>query len=125
MTTLKNNLRIANFSSPHEFKFESGETLPGCNQKRVKDLNMDRILSENIEVINSIEIITNTVEFKTTPKIRAEIKKIQGDKSIDICLIPFPMLTAMKTEGINLGKFRVCLLADRIKKTIYSDRFSI
>jgi len=48
----------------------------------------------------------------------------------DVILIPFPVMETWRTWKVDAGytgadPFRVCRMADRITKTIYSDRFCV
>lgn len=38
---LSNGLIVANFSSPHSFRFTSGELLPACEEDRARGLMLD------------------------------------------------------------------------------------
>jgi len=122
--TLNNGLRIANFSSPHAFTFDTGEVLEGCSPEHCKALSMERKTSEVTISIDNGSWIDCSVSFELTDAIDDEILSIEIDDEIDIVLVPFPMLNAMKEANCDLSKFRVCLLADRIKKTIHSNKFS-
>ncbi len=44
-------------------------------------------------------------------------------EDIDVVLVPFPVMTALKDAGISIGKARVIRVADRVTKMIHIDRF--
>jgi len=123
--TLDNGIRIANWSSPHEFKFTTGEILPACAPERVKamSLNIDETVV-NQEKWKDIEISTKV------PKIVFDdLQKLQYDDEIDIILVPFMVLSALRNSyskfSSNTRKCRVIRVADRVTKEIYPDKFCI
>ena len=136
--TLDNGIRIANWSSPHEFKFTTGEILPACAPERAKAMSLD--IDETVvsnEKWKDIEISTNVPET-----VYNDLRELQHDDEIDIILIPFMVLNAIKDLGIidgyyldtgeadleeipSLFKLRVIRLADRVTKEIYPDKFCI
>lgn len=121
VVTLKNGVRVANFSSPHPFTFDDGTVLPACSPERARslileqaELSMQRVRWTDIEH-----------SFELTPGVREAIAELQDDAYITIILVPLPVMQAIKDDGGPIGKCRVCRVADRISKTIYSDRFCI
>jgi len=125
---LNNGIRIANWSSPHPFTFTTGEVLPACDPDRVKAMSLD--IKETV-FPGPINIFTNglytDIKINTSiPTIvRDDLEVLQDCKSLDIILIPFMVLDAMKKSGIHRGKCRVIRVADRITKEIYPDKFCI
>jgi uncharacterized protein (DUF302 family) len=117
---LKNGVRVANFSSPHPFTFDSGETLPACSPERAKELML-----ESVEVaVPGIKGTTDIqLEFKISEAVKAALAELERDEGIDIVLVPFPVMQALKDAGLSIGKARVCRVADRVSKTIFSDKF--
>jgi len=123
--TLDNGIRIANWSSPHEFKFTTGEVLPACTPERVKlmSLEIDEIVVNN-EKWKDIEMST-----KVTETIYDDLRKLQDDDEIDIILVPFMVLDALKNSystsygSLSTEKCRVIRVANRVTKEIYPDKF--
>ena len=121
--TLDNGLSIANWSSPHPFTFTTGEVLPACDPDRVKSMSLDikeTVFPAPIGLYSDIEIDTSIPTV-----VRADLRKLQHNESIDIILIPFMVLDAIKKAGMHRGKCRVIRVADRMTKEIYPDKFCI
>lgn len=118
---LSNGLLIGNFSSPHPFTFVTGEELPACTKERVRRSSLDITESESPGIRGTTDI---TIEPRITPDLRLMIAEAQLS-DCDIILAPLLLVEAMKRAEIPLGKFRVIRVADRIEKTIYTDRFCL
>ncbi len=126
--TLKNGITIANFSSPHKFRFVTGEELPACAKERARNLMLE---CEEIEHPNTSCLWTDLeIEFSMSNAVMAELEKVcAGD--IDILLVPLPVLQCVRKlaeaseDGWKLvrDKARCVRVADRVTKTIFSDRF--
>ncbi len=133
---LNNGIKIANWSSPHSFTFVTGEVLPACDNDRAKEMALDiketEVPYSNVPDVlmgksNNVKVLWNDIRMQTTiPKpVRADLVKLQRSKSIDIILVPFMMLSAMKDSSMPIGKCRVIRRVSRISKEIYSDKFCI
>ena len=123
--TLNNGITIANWSSPHEFKFTTGEVLPACTPERVNAMSID--IDETVvsnKKWDDIKIKTSIPDV-----VRDDLKILQDDEDIDIILVPFMVLSAMKSllmmKYPYFFKLRVIRVADRVTKEIYPDRFCI
>jgi len=123
--TLDNGITIANWSSPHEFKFTTGEVLPACEPDRAKSMSLD--IDENIvnnEQWEDIEMSTSVPE-----SVYEDLQKLQYNDKIDIILVPFMVLDALKNSystsygSLSTEKCRVIRVADRVTKEIYPDKF--
>ena len=68
VTTLKNGLVVGNFSSPHDFNFDTGEILKACDPERSERLKVDFIPNISIQNIRGIEIKNNSLTFGLTPE---------------------------------------------------------
>lgn len=131
--TLKNGLRVANFNSPHPFVFDDGTVLPATTNQHSKDT---MLLAHEEEIDNwSHDIITIKLTYSLTARLMMEIDtwmiKYDNEK-VDIVIIPFPMLQLVKDymkskHDIDILKtpFRVCRFADRITKTLCSNKFCV
>lgn len=66
IVTLSNGLRVANFSSPHDFNFTDGSILPTVDAEKSKRLSM-----ESIETV--IAPYTIELKFQNTVTVKLEI----------------------------------------------------
>lgn len=130
---LSSGLVVANFSSPHSFAFATGEVLEACSEERSKrgELGCKEIESRYLSSVRKwidIEISFSLSESCST--MLWEAFDLSQDGRIDVCLVPLPVLQILRTIytgpiGIRNTPFRCIRTADRIKKTIYPDRFCI
>ena len=123
--TLDNGITIANWSSPHKFKFTTGEVLPACTPERVNAMSID--IDETVvsnKKWDDIKIKTSIPDV-----VRDDLKILQDNEDIDIILVPFMVLSAMKSllmmKYPYFFKLRVIRVADRVTKEIYPDKFCI
>lgn len=133
--TLSNGLTLANFSSPHAFKFMDGSVLPPCSPERVRALALKRLGVEYLEAAlqdneraTGVVWTTVFVEFNTTHAVRSALDELQQDRTIDIVIIPRVVLDALRRDGLPIGKARTVLGADRDngpgrEKLNFIDRF--
>jgi hypothetical protein len=151
-TTLSNGLRVANFSSPHEFHFVDGSVLPACSPERCTWLSM-----------KSQEVITTSecgrwqdieISFQLSAQCIAQLLIMEYDPDVDVILVPrvvkdalreeqqyaldyeqerrdrYELYLAMTSEPPNttlgnLTKVRTIRCADRVKKLNHIDRFCV
>ena len=130
VTTLKNGLIVGNFSSPHEFNFDTGETLTACDPERSERLKVDFIPNISIQNIRGIEIKNNSLTFGLTPELKEEVVKIlMSRNNPDIILIPLPMIQAIKKDmpdlNISETQFRGVKMKSRTEKLTLSQEFCI
>jgi len=116
--TLSSGLRVANFSSPHPFRFTTGETLPGCDADRCRSLSLKKVESET-EGPKWTDI---SVSFELTDVVVHELDRLEDRDDIDLILVPLPVLMAVRDRGYS--KVRGCLVADRVTKEVHPDRFA-
>lgn len=118
---LRNGIVVANFSSPHQFTFDDGTVLAACSAERSKFLMLEAV---ETEVPNGrwTDIV---IRFNMSENVRVALNELCGHPGIDIVLIPFPVMTALKEAGVSISKFRVVRVADRVTKVIHSDKFCI
>jgi len=135
-TTIKldNGIRIANFSSPHSFRFNTGEELPACSAVRAKSLMLK---AEECEFTHPKGWTDIALSFRMTVEVWHELQALVAREDIDVLLVPFPVITAMRDHMASFApdpfeaqrndqmraKVRTIRSADRVTKTIYSDRF--
>ena len=116
--TLTNGLKVMNFSSPHPFTFTDGSVLPAVDADTARALMLDAVEVEHkTGQWTDVELV-----FKLNAAVSAAINKAQAS-DVDVVLVPLPVLSAVKTAGLPIGKLRVCRVADRVTKTICVDRF--
>lgn len=129
ITTLKNGLKVANFSSPHPFKFDTGEELPACSPERAKKL---MLLTEEREEVNEGGWTDIRIQFLMSPEVERALREDPDFEAVDIVLVPFPVREAIRRCADAFPrsvwewvakKTRVIRSADRVTKAIYSDRF--
>jgi len=132
--TLDNGLTIANFSSPHPFKFTTGEVLPACDDKWVKKMSLgieEKVvksaygLSLGRRKDNPVQISDIRISTYMIQTLVDAIDKLNEDDNIDIVLIPLMLMKALKDGGWPHKKCRCIRVADRITKEIYPDKFCI
>lgn len=123
VATLKNGVRVANFSSPHAFAFDDGTVLSACDDK-----TSNRLMLHAMEVQSqhpTLPIMDISLEFSMSFAVSEALRELESRGDIDIVLVPFPVMTAIKESGRSVGKCRVCRVADRVTKTIHADKFCI
>ena len=130
VTTLKNGLVVGNFSSPHDFNFNTGEILKACDPERSEKLKVDFISNISIQNIRGIEIKNNSLTFGLTPELKEEVVKIlMSRNNPDIILIPLPMIQAIKKDmpDLNISEtpFRGIKMKSRTEKLTLSQEFCI
>jgi len=123
---LSNGVGVANFSSPHTFKFTDGTILDRCDPERVKagSLNRDRI-EEPFPGLENKGIVAEQPVFSTTPELLAELREVCDYWDVDVVLIPFPLLDALRREDLlsDFPKVATICVANRETKEIEIDRF--
>jgi hypothetical protein len=135
--TLLSGLRVGNFSSPHEFRFVTGEILPACSPERARALMLE---VEEREVANARGFTDIRIEFHMSNAVKQELDELLVHYEwFDVVLVPLPVQQAIRAcdeaVGVNwrdndkwhrmLRYTRVCRVADRVTKTIHGDRFCL
>lgn len=124
--TLRNGLRVINYSSPHPFIFDDGSELPACSPERAREAS----LTPTEQVVwdeNGVQTIT--LGFDIPSKMLKELEALSqlGDRTI--VLVPLPVLTALKElwgKGrVQNSPFRAVRMADRVNKIVCSDKFCV
>ena len=127
--TLSNGLTIANFSSPHPFTFITGEVLPACNSEWVNEMSLDITEIETIQSFSQRVPPIKWTDLELNIKIPDYVKDILNalidNPNIDVIIVPFMVLDAMKKHKMAIGSCRTIRNADRITKEIYPDKFCI
>ena len=143
ITTLSNGIRVANFSSPHDFEFEDSSILKACSKERAEKLKI--IFNETIKTqkINAkgydvktktwqsgIDIKNISLDFELSENVLNEMDNIIKLKDlVDIIIIPLPMLTALKKKYPNISgkntKYRVIKMKSRTEKLVKINEWCI
>lgn len=132
VVTLTNGLRVANFSSPHSFNFEDGSILEACTPDRVAAGALERTEEERPwGFFDRDDIVAVVPKFSLSEQVWNLIVELEQDDKVDIVLIPFPVLEALRNARRENGKSlleevskvgTICV-KDRQTKTIYINRF--
>jgi hypothetical protein len=133
IVTLSNKITVVNFSSPHSFKFIDGSELPPCDEQTVKMLALEPIETE----IKRYEVkwVDIEIQYRMTPEVKGELRKLAEMVEIDIILAPLVVLKAIEAEvGAPFNwsfylpirkKVRTGRVADRMTKVHYIDKFCV
>lgn len=122
IVTLSNGIRVANFSSPHDFKFVDGSVLPACTEQRARKMALE---SREVENENPYAPVTDIkLSWAMSDAVFSELARLKDSDEFDVLLVPLPVMTALK-EGDELapGKCRCIRMADRVNKLSHIDRF--
>ncbi len=119
---LENGIRVANFSSPHPFRFDTGEELEGCSPERCRILSLRR---EETEFPGPGGRWTDVViGYSMTPEVLSELRDLEADPEVDIILVPLPVMVSLRgLPDSGVTKARTCILTDRVEKKVSSTRF--
>jgi len=132
VVTLSNGLRVANFSSPHPFNFEDGSVLEACQPDRVAAGALER--EEETRpwgMWDRDDIVAVVPKFSLSEQVWNLLMDLENDDRVDIVLIPFPVLEALRNAKRETGKSlleealkvgTICV-KDRQTKEIYINRF--
>lgn len=120
--TLSNGLRLANLSSPHSFTFVDGSTLEACSREHTNALPLESV---EVEIPNRLGWVDISLEFRMTAAVQAALTELEADASVDIVIVPFPVITALKSAGMPVGKARTCRIPpeNRVNKLARIDAF--
>ena len=129
---LTNGLKVANFSSPHPFKFEDGSVLEACAPDRVAAGALNREDEERPwDLWDRNDIIAVVPKFSLSEQVWNLLVELEQEKGIDIVLVPFPVLEALRnakgTGGMPfldmVTKAGTICVKDRQTKEIFINRF--
>ncbi len=128
--TLKNGLKVANFSSPHPFTFTDGTIIPEVEDE--KALNLMLKVEETFHKTRNSKYNIVSLDWSLSVTVAYEIDywyTFFAMNKVDIVIVPLPVMTALRSiwdqKKIIKSPFRVIRVADRINKTIYTDKFCI
>tara|TARA_R110002167_G_scaffold77050_4_gene214266 strand:- start:1028 stop:1435 length:408 start_codon:yes stop_codon:yes gene_type:complete len=124
---LDSGIRIVNYSSPHTYKFHTGEELPACSNEVAQDTKLE---AHHSKVYNDNGWLDVSINYALSELQVEELAKLADFDVIDIILIPYPVMTSIKDQESPFwddvyDKVRVCKLHDRVTKVIRSDEFCV
>jgi len=116
IVTLSNGKRVANFSSPHEFVFEDGSTLPAVPDGYSEKYKID--FKEVNHSNGDIELSFGLTDDVKQLMSMWELLWVSG--MVDVVFCPLPMIVAMRDAGITVtdSPFRAIRITDRISKLV-------
>ena len=133
--TLKNGLKVVNFSSYHKnqdyaFKFTDGTLIPNVSPELCTKLMLE--VEETFYKTRNSKYNNVTLDWILSETVADEIDywfTFFAMKKVDIVLVPLPVMTALRSiwdeKKILKSPFRVIRVSDRITKAIHTDKFCI
>ena len=134
---LNSGVTVMNFSSPHEYVFNTGEVLPACSDEVAQKYKLDSNHTLHDRGIYSDVLI----KYDISDDMYRALQGATIYDGIDIILVPYPVLAAwslrikLRTFSNDMEqydhdaaervllKIRTCKLDDRVTKVIKSDQF--
>ena len=127
--------RVVNDRSPHTYTFHTGEVLPACSDEVARETK----LKANHGKVASLDLYGEkrgwddiSINYSLSLMQEEELTELAKFDEIDIILVPYPVLNALKEQHQYESawddvfyKVRVCKLHDRVIKSIRSDKFCI
>ena len=122
--TLDNGLTVVNYSSPHTYKFDTGEVLPACDVELTKEHSL---IERHTETKNSGGWIDVRIKDKLRKVQRNSLNALVKNPKVSVVLVPFRVKKAWENRDFSLiefgDKIKVCRIEDRIKKLVSSTKF--
>lgn len=124
---LTNGIRVANFSSPHDFTFVDGSILPACSPERATWLMMNPVEITHLSPCG--RWIDIEISFDLSAQCLAQLLVMENDPDINVILVPRVVKDALlmyEANAVNphiFNKVRTIRVADRVRKLIHIDRF--
>ena len=111
--TLKNGIRIGNFSSPHTFTFKDGSVLPACSKERALDLmlNAAEVEEQNRPSDKNYSWTDIQLKYSLSDRVEEALKEAlqfdgEEERQFDVLLVPFPVLTSIHEAFRLMDDFR-------------------
>lgn len=133
---LTNGLVVANYSSPHSFRFKDGSVLKACSDERatLTMLEKEKIDRRSVSTESNVKYIKQRVTFKLTWFVEEDIEKIltihrNGKLPWDVIITPLPVMTALReanyvTYGLPFVTGTLLETGDgRVNKILHIDEF--
>ena len=127
IVTLKNWLRVANFSSLHEFTFEDWTVVPWCEENKTIALS---VLKKDTIIEKNDMFTTLSVSVELTDEINNEITYRMGiwqKKEVDIVMVPSRVIEWLKNKWFDIlnSPFRNGKSISRLDHTLKYNEFYI
>lgn len=108
--TLTNGAVVCSLS-PHGFKFSDGTESGPQDQELVKQFTLERKFQKVTEIkgmiLNEVRMVLSDLQLKELAVIASKV---------DIVIVPFPMLTALREQGIR-ASFPNCVAFNATPET--------
>ena len=97
VVTLTNGVRVANFSSPHDFTFIDGTVLPKRSPFTAKILEvtfLEDVVKSDQRMVEGVLIKTVSLDFQLSMTIDQEIREwgiLHREFDVDVVICPLPM----------------------------------
>ena len=120
--TLSTGITVANFSSPHPFRFEDGSILEAMPRSAAEELSLEDISSE----VDRGRWIDCHRRWTIPPAVCDVLDALEADPDVDIIILPLLVLTTLaeRAQGYA-GKGRTVVLVDRVSRICSVDRFGV
>lgn len=119
---LSNGKKVANFSSPHEFKFEDGTVLPAHTPEWANHYRIE--MWEHEMEDESGDILLGFKLSEQVMELMEDWHKLYIYDEVDVVFCPLPMITAIKEHAnfglsyLSMSPFRAVRIPDRINKLV-------
>jgi len=119
---LSNGIVVANFSSPHSFKFEDGSILEACNKEQAEQGTLEKA---EIEKKWKKGLIAVQPRFRIPTSVLGVLNELDNIDEIDVVLVPLPVLLCLRENGLidTFQKVGTILVKDRMTKEICINKF--
>ena len=123
IVTLSNGKKVANFSSPHDFKFVDGSILPAVHEQvaNLLQVTFHEEMDTNGDVKLSFSLSDYVLE---TISFWKGVYYLTGE--VDVVFCPLPMITSLKEiygeSWLKDSPFRAIRIEDRINKLVSIDK---
>ena len=118
----KKNLKVANFNSPHTFKFDDGTELEAVSPNFATET---MLRSEDVEYQKNGFTAVEKI-FKMSEPCRNALTELRNSGKADIIIVPFPVLMAAKAEeNFSADGLYTVFLTDRVNKICSATKFCI
>ena len=124
VVTLTTGLRVANFSSPHSFIFEECSGLEAWSDERATAVSLEHDEDETPHP-SFPGVVEVRLTWRAPAALSGELRSLNKRPDVDVVLIPFPMLEALRSAGLPIGKARVIRVKDRMTRELYVDKFCV
>jgi hypothetical protein len=126
--TLTNGKKVANFSSPHSFKFTDGSILPAVSDELAEELKVTFI--EECDEYGDTKLTFELSDRVLRSMVRWVDRYDKGE--VDVVFVALPMLQAMRDNNYKdiynyprSHPFRAVRIEDRIKKLVSIEKQTI